>query len=376
MLKQKYFLTGIFILSAERQPIKLAWRKIVWLQIISFLSIILVLYIHSSFHDYPHEIQGMLFNHYLQVTISQCLGQCAVPMFFAISGYLFFLGVKGVDDVWKKMNKRVWTILMPFLIAAWFLPLFYIVIENIPVAAIFMNGGGFTEQFTWKNWANIVEAVYIEAPYSPSPWGFHLWFMQDLIIIIIISPLLFYLRKALFLNKLAGVMILLFVSALSLSFIPLRSICWFMLGDLCLSKEGKSLNFKMDIGVIVFLFVILCICQASFVISNSVFTILTTACGLVALWKCYDLVVSSSFILKEHKWLLLACNYTFFIYLYHEPTLNIVRKLLVVPFGHNCLSFAISYLLSPWIFTIIWVGVGVCLKRMIPKVYGICVGGR
>ena len=33
MLKQKYFLTGIFILSAERQPIKLAWRKIVWLQL-------------------------------------------------------------------------------------------------------------------------------------------------------------------------------------------------------------------------------------------------------------------------------------------------------------------------------------------------------
>jgi len=34
MLKQKYFLTGIFILSAERQPIKLAWRKIVWLQFV------------------------------------------------------------------------------------------------------------------------------------------------------------------------------------------------------------------------------------------------------------------------------------------------------------------------------------------------------
>ena len=33
MLKQKYFLTGIFILSAERQPIKLAWRKIVWLPV-------------------------------------------------------------------------------------------------------------------------------------------------------------------------------------------------------------------------------------------------------------------------------------------------------------------------------------------------------
>lgn len=33
MLKQKYFLTDIFILSAEKQPIKLSWRKIEWLQI-------------------------------------------------------------------------------------------------------------------------------------------------------------------------------------------------------------------------------------------------------------------------------------------------------------------------------------------------------
>ena len=33
MLKQKYFLADIFILSAEKQPIKLSWRKIEWLPI-------------------------------------------------------------------------------------------------------------------------------------------------------------------------------------------------------------------------------------------------------------------------------------------------------------------------------------------------------
>ena len=33
MLKQKYFLTDIFILSAEKQPIKLSWRKIEWLRL-------------------------------------------------------------------------------------------------------------------------------------------------------------------------------------------------------------------------------------------------------------------------------------------------------------------------------------------------------
>ena len=39
MLKQKYFLTDIFILSAEKQPIKLSWRKIEWLQVLNVLLV-------------------------------------------------------------------------------------------------------------------------------------------------------------------------------------------------------------------------------------------------------------------------------------------------------------------------------------------------
>ena len=33
MLKLNYFLADIFILSAEKQPIKLSWRKIEWLPV-------------------------------------------------------------------------------------------------------------------------------------------------------------------------------------------------------------------------------------------------------------------------------------------------------------------------------------------------------
>lgn len=43
MLKQKYFLADIFILSAEKQPIKLSWRKIECLQreiILSYPSLL------------------------------------------------------------------------------------------------------------------------------------------------------------------------------------------------------------------------------------------------------------------------------------------------------------------------------------------------
>ena len=38
MLKQKYFLTDFFILSAEKQPIKSSWRKIEWLPLQNKLS--------------------------------------------------------------------------------------------------------------------------------------------------------------------------------------------------------------------------------------------------------------------------------------------------------------------------------------------------
>ena len=46
MLKQKYFLADIFILSAEKQPIKLSWRKIVWLQNVFIFFICLACYSH------------------------------------------------------------------------------------------------------------------------------------------------------------------------------------------------------------------------------------------------------------------------------------------------------------------------------------------
>lgn len=60
------------------------------IKVLSFISIILVLYIHSGFHNYPNEIQGMVFNSNLQNFISGMIGRCAVPLFYAISGYLFF----------------------------------------------------------------------------------------------------------------------------------------------------------------------------------------------------------------------------------------------------------------------------------------------
>ena len=50
MLKLNYFLADIFILSAEKQPIKLSWRKIEWLL---YFMIIYVINAHEWYSTIP-----------------------------------------------------------------------------------------------------------------------------------------------------------------------------------------------------------------------------------------------------------------------------------------------------------------------------------
>lgn len=60
------------------------------IKIISFVCIIMVLYIHSDFHEVEGEILGMNINILCQKIISKKIARCAVPLFFSISGFLFF----------------------------------------------------------------------------------------------------------------------------------------------------------------------------------------------------------------------------------------------------------------------------------------------
>lgn len=113
-------------------------------KVLSLISIILVLYIHSGFHDYPNEIQGMVFNANLQSFISGMIGRCAVPLFYAISGYLFFTGLydggnANYQKLWFKIKKRGKTLLVPYIIACLFPVVFNLVLEFIPGIEQFVN---------------------------------------------------------------------------------------------------------------------------------------------------------------------------------------------------------------------------------------------
>ncbi len=156
------------------------------IKLLSLISIILVLYIHSGFHDYPNEIQGMPFNFKLQDFISGKIGRCAVPLFYAISGYLFFLNLNNKNILWAKIKKRIMTLVVPYIIAALFFPCFYIIVSLIPSTARFFNSESISTIFNLPVW-NIFQSIFYD------PLAFHLWFLRDLIIIVALSPHLFYI---------------------------------------------------------------------------------------------------------------------------------------------------------------------------------------
>lgn len=72
------------------------------------LTILIVLY-HIQYHGKGGNEEAIF-------TFIKNLGDCVVPAFALISGFLFWVNVKSFSDVRLKMRRRVYTLLIPYLL--------------------------------------------------------------------------------------------------------------------------------------------------------------------------------------------------------------------------------------------------------------------
>lgn len=98
------------------------------------------------------------------------IGQFAVPTFFLISGFLFFRTVHTLYDIKHKLRRRIRTLLIPYLI--WNLIYYALNLLMKPGNGISM--------------IEITEAAF-NYKYNPT-----FWYMYQLILISILTPLLYY----------------------------------------------------------------------------------------------------------------------------------------------------------------------------------------
>lgn len=206
------------------------------LRVLSLVSIIFVLYIHSGFH--ADELVGMSINYYVQEFIGGMIGRCAVPLFYIISGYLFFLKVpKGMTSIFGKMKKRVRTLVTPYVIGCLFCVVFGMFVALMPGATRYMHGT--VMPLFEKPVAVILCSIFYDQG-NGAPYAFQLWFLRDLIIIVATSPLWYVCLKRL---KWGIVAIAFVLSYLDIPHVPFLSLFWFLQGGVLVGNKRFETRF-------------------------------------------------------------------------------------------------------------------------------------
>ena len=194
---------------------QLQYKVFDWLR---FPLIVGVVFIHCFGKPFDFSaidfgnLSGEDYYNLFRVSISHVLTHVCVPTFYFISGYLFFKGLETWD--WtkyvSKLKRRVKTLLVPFLIWNTIAIVLKMLVE-------YKNGGVdgisnfIAENNYWhmywdcKEW-NVDRTNWIGwgSPAS-SPYLVPLWFLRDLMIVVLCSPIIHVFFRHL---KIVGVIIL------------------------------------------------------------------------------------------------------------------------------------------------------------------------
>ncbi len=154
-------------------------KTIDWLR---FPLIIGVFFIHSE--NWNPDSLSHPFYYYSYNLVAEVLARICVPLFFLFSGYLFFISGKFDFSVYKqKIGKRVHSLFIPYII--WNLVMFG--------ASIVINRIGLIKEYYPHT---LKEFLLMFWDYNGTlPINFPLWFIRDLMIISLLSPLVYIFFK-------------------------------------------------------------------------------------------------------------------------------------------------------------------------------------
>lgn len=349
------------------------------LKVISFFAIILVVFLHS--YDLVIKIgSGNVlslnkgYSTFIQEFISQGVTRVAVPIFFTISGYLFFLGLKGsLPEFKKKMKKRVKTLFFPYLLWSILGILLYLILQSLPIVQNYFTKKLISE-YSVKE---LLDTIFL----NPIPYQF--WFIRDLIILTLLSPLLFWLLRYLKIGLISFLLILWFYN-FDLIIIANEAILFFVLGGhLALHQQNWILHhFSTKETFILFTSWMAIILAKTTMIHFDLSTLLVTniihkigiLIGVLAVWAMYDFFVKK-LKTKESKYSFLF-SFTFFIYAFHEPVLTILKKGFYSILGQGEIISLIIYFTAPTFAILVSILIGYYFKKITPQLYSLLTGGR
>lgn len=361
-----------------------------WLR---FPLIVGVVFIHSFGKSFDYDaldlfhLSGMDCYNLLRVGISQVLTHICVPTFYFISGYLFFNGLEFWNNtIWiEKVKRRVKTLFVPFLIWNTISIIFSLqgLLRHegwIGVHSFFIDNGYWHLYWDCNEW-NLDRTDWLGGVNSASsPYLIPLWFLRDLMVVVLCSPFIFY-----FLKKLKVWMILLlFVSYVSGVFVKIpgfstMAFFFFSLGAYMktynISPTELTYRYRYSIAVIAVFLCLFCTLKNGhntkmgdliypFYVITGFFTLL----NLVTIIVSKELIELPTILSKS----------SFFIYLSHTIILlPFFKKVVSKIFGEvNPVGMTVSYLLAPTLTILTCILLYYLLKRLSPSICNILTGDR
>lgn len=308
--------------------------------------------------------------------ISEVFASISVPLFFFISGFLFFQKFS-LSVYFSKLKKRIRTIFIPYLFWNFLVIAFFFIAQTF-FPSLLSGENKLIIDYSIKDWLEAFWArPYPEEHPNFRPIAFQFWFIRDLMVAMVFSPVIYILIKYLrsFIVFIFGILWLLgfgfnepgfsmvaFFSfsagayfsvhgknfATSFSYVlPFSSVIYLIIALVDLCTKGNAYNQYIHVmGIII----------------GCIFVI-----GLVA--KCID----------KGGWKVNGAlsSSTFFLYAYHGLPLALLIKVVIIRFPPTTdLAMMALYLGSTTIICILGVVIYHLLKIFAPKFTLMITGGR
>jgi len=335
----------------------------------------MVVYLHSynlttTLLDITTDIKSFDLNSFIQI-ITNDITKIAVPLFFSIAGYLFFLNFNPtLNNFLIKYKKRFFSLLVPFLFWSTIGVLLYYLLQSSAFPKEIISKD-LVEEYTINK---MVTTIFL------NPIPYQLWFIIDLMKFVLISPLIY-----LYVSKFSYFSLFPFITFwfldINILFSRNDGMLFFIFGSLLAIKalntdmvklECKKFRKLFPLLWILILFVMTYLKLKDFSDINYLYKI-SIIIGLLTIWFNYDSIIKKKWV---EDTLLYLSSYTFFIYLFHEPMLSIINRSVLRFAGISSYINLIVYLTVP-VFTII---LAIVIARLLEKhtywFYKIITGNR
>lgn len=348
-----------------------------------FPLMVFIILIHSSLDDIinPLDIQQFKIYHYCSILISGILSQTAVPLFFIISGYLFFNHLQSFSCYIDKLKRRIHSIFYPYIIWNAIVILFYFIAQSLFPTMM----SGRIKNISEFNITDYLYAFWNTRLISPEAISTHpicsqFWFLRDLIIMFLLSPILLLIIK----SKVRVIFITLLLTLWAINFdtqivgLNMTSIFFFSLGAYFRVKKISFIDFIESKSLIFIAFYsISIICELYLHNTNALVQYVHKINILIGIITFFS--ISSKYI--KYKDISTKISFlsesSFFLYAYHGIPIIVLKKISVKYIQPDSnFEMIFIYLLTALIIIIIGLLMYYILKKNFPKTTSIITGNR